>query len=116
MTYQRAALRAQGVFSAQELENGSGNRFVRVAGCVIARQRPGTAKGFVFLSLEDETGIANIILTPDVFEQNRLVVTRNRFLEIQGKLQNQDGVVHVKAERIRPFDSRGADIPSHDFH
>jgi error-prone DNA polymerase len=116
MAYQRAALRAQGILSAQELENGSGNRFVCVAGCVIARQRPGTAKGFVFLSLEDETGIANIILTPDVFEQNRLVVTRNRFLEIQGKLQNQDGVVHVKAERIRPFDSRGANIPSHDFH
>jgi error-prone DNA polymerase len=116
MTYQRTALRAQGILSAQELDACSSNQFVRVAGCVIARQRPGTAKGFVFLSMEDETGIANIILTPDVFEQNRLVVTRNRFLQIQGKLQNQDGVIHVKAERITPFDSRGADVPSHDFH
>jgi error-prone DNA polymerase len=116
MTYQRTALRAKGILSAQELEACSSNQFVHVAGCVIARQRPGTAKGFVFLSMEDETGIANIILTPDVFEQNRLVVTRNRFLQIQGKLQNQDGVIHVKAERITPFDSRGADIPSHDFH
>jgi error-prone DNA polymerase len=116
MTYQRAALRRQGILSAQELEACGSNQFVCVAGCVIARQRPGTAKGFVFLSLEDETGIANIILTPNVFEQNRLVVTRNRFLQIQGKLQNQDGVIHVKAERITPFDSRGADIPSHDFH
>ena len=116
MTYQRAELRRQGILSAQELETCGTNQFVRVAGCIIARQRPGTAKGFVFLSMEDETGIANIILTPDVFEQNRLAVTRNRFLQIQGKLQNQDGVIHVKAERITPFDSRGAEIPSHDFH
>jgi error-prone DNA polymerase len=116
MAYQRAGLRAQGILSAQELESCAGNQFVHVAGCVIARQRPGTAKGFVFLSLEDETGIANIILTPDVFERNRLVVTRNRFLEIYGPLQNQDGVIHVKAARILPFDSRGAEIPSHDFH
>ncbi|MGA3047392.1 MAG: error-prone DNA polymerase [Terracidiphilus sp.] len=116
MTYQRAELRRQGILSAQDLEACTTNQFVRVAGCVIARQRPGTAKGFVFLSMEDETGIANIILTPDVFEQNRLVVTRNRFLLIQGKLQNQDRVIHVKAERITPFDSRGANIPSHDFH
>jgi error-prone DNA polymerase len=116
MTYQRTALRAKGILSARELEACVTNQFVRIAGCIIARQRPGTAKGFVFLSMEDETGIANIILTPDVFEQNRLVVTRNRFLQIQGKLQNQDGVIHVKAECITPFDSRGADIPSHDFH
>jgi error-prone DNA polymerase len=87
-----------------------------VAGRVISRQRPGTAKGFVFLSLEDETGIANIILTPDVFEQNRLVVTRSRFLEIHGKLQNQDGVIHVKAQLIAPLDVTSADIRSHDFH
>jgi len=89
---------------------------VRIAGCVIARQRPGTAKGFVFLSLEDETGIANIILAPDVFEQNRIIVTRNRFLLIEGPLQNQDGVVHVKAQRIIPLDITNADIRSHDFH
>jgi error-prone DNA polymerase len=116
MAWQRAALRHEGIFSAAELEGCAGNRFVRIAGCVIARQRPGTAKGFVFLSLEDETGIANVILTPDVFEQNRMVVTRCRFLTIEGKLQNQDGVVHVKAQRITPLDSRGAEIPSHDFH
>jgi error-prone DNA polymerase len=89
---------------------------IRIAGSVICRQRPGTAKGFVFLSLEDETGIANIILTPDVFEQNRLVVTRSRFLSIEGKLQNQDGVVHVKAQRITPIEITSADIRSHDFH
>jgi error-prone DNA polymerase len=116
MVYQRAALRMQGIVSARELEDCASNRFVRVAGCVIARQRPGTAKGFVFLSLEDETGIANVILTPDVFEQNRVVVTRSRFLALEGKLQKQDGVIHVKAERITPLDIVSADIPSHNFH
>jgi error-prone DNA polymerase len=103
MAYLREALRRQGILSALELEKSNGNRLVRIAGRVIARQRPGTAKGFVFLSVEDETGIANVILTPDVFEQNRLVVTRSRFLTIQGKLQNQEGVVHVKAQLITPL-------------
>ena len=92
------------------------DRSVRIAGCVIARQRPGTAKGFVFLSLEDETGIANVIITPDVFERDRIVITRSRFLRIEGPLQNQDGVIHVKAQRIAPLDITTADIRSHDFH
>ena len=73
---------------------------MRTAGCVIARQRPGTAKGFIFLSLEDETGIANVIVTPDVYERNRLLVTRSKFLMVEGLLQNQDGVVHVKAAKL----------------
>jgi error-prone DNA polymerase len=103
MAYQRESLRRQGILSAEELENCAGNRSVRIAGRVICRQRPGTAKGFVFLSVEDETGIANVILTPDVFEQNRLVVTRSRFLWIEGKLQNQEGVVHVKAQLVAPL-------------
>jgi error-prone DNA polymerase len=116
MAYARAALRSEGILSAHELESGGNNRFVRVAGCVIARQRPGTAKGFVFLSLEDETGIANVIITPDIFEHERLVVTRSRFLTIAGRLQNQDGVVHIKAQIITPLDITSADIRSHDFH
>jgi len=77
---------------------------VRLAGRVICRQRPGTAKGFVFLSVEDETGIANVIITPDLFEQNRVVVTRSRFLAITGKLQKQEGVVHVKAQQVAEFE------------
>jgi error-prone DNA polymerase len=116
MAYQRAMLRQQGILSAQELEQLGRNQRVRVAGCVIARQRPGTAKGFVFLSLEDETGIANIILAPDVFEQNRITVTRNRFLRIEGPLQNQDGVIHVKAQKIEPLEISSIEIRSHDFH
>jgi error-prone DNA polymerase len=117
MAYQREALRAQGILSAHELESHDGSPYVRIAGRVICRQRPGTAKGFVFLSLEDETGIANIILTPDVFEQNRLVATRSRFLVIAGKLQNQDGVVHVKAQLLTPLGGPTTGLDqSRDFH
>ena len=116
MAYHRAMLRSEGILSATELLRCPGNQPVRIAGCVIARQRPGTAKGFVFLSLEDETGIANVILTPDVFERDRMVVTRSRFLWIEGTLQNQDGVIHVKAQRIAPLDITSAIMISHDFH
>ena len=116
MAYHRAALSAQGIHSADELIRCGNNRFVCIAGCVIARQRPGTAKGFVFLSLEDETGIANVIITPDIFERDRIVVTRSRFLRIEGPLQNQDGVIDVKAQHIAPLDITSAEIRSHDFH
>jgi error-prone DNA polymerase len=116
MAYQRVKLRSQGVLSADDLSHTTSNRFVRIAGCVIARQRPGTAKGFVFLSLEDETGIANVIIAPDTFERDRIIVTRSRFLQIEGPLQNQDGVIHVKAYRIVHLDITTADIRSHDFH
>jgi error-prone DNA polymerase len=116
MAYHRAALREKYILSAIDLLDCRSNASIRIAGCVIARQRPGTAKGFVFLSLEDETGIANIILAPDVFERDRLIVTRNRFLLIAGTVQNTDGVIHVKAQRIIPLDITSADIRSHDFH
>jgi error-prone DNA polymerase len=116
MAYHRESLRREGILSAEELALCRSNHLVRIAGCVIARQRPGTAKGFVFLSLEDETGIANMILTPDVFERDRIIVTRTRFLLIEGLLQNQDDVIHVKAQRISPLVITSADIRSHDFH
>jgi error-prone DNA polymerase len=116
LAYHRSTLCRQGMVAANDLTSLSSNQFVRVVGCVIARQRPGTAKGFVFLSLEDETGIANVILTPDIFEQNRIVVTRSRFLCVEGPLQNQDGVIHIKAKRLATASISGADIRSHDFH
>jgi error-prone DNA polymerase len=116
MSYHRASLRQRGFLALDELVQHENNRFVRIAGCVIARQRPGTAKGFVFLSLEDETGIANIIITPDLFERERIVVTRNRFLDIEGRLQIQEGVIHVKAFRIRAIEISSAGVHSHDFH
>ncbi len=116
MTYHRSALKRMSFLSADDLARCTNNRFVKIAGCVVARQRPGTAKGFVFLSLEDESGIANIIITPDLFERERVVVTRNRFLSIEGTLQIQNGVIHVKAHGIRPIDITSADVRSHNFH
>jgi error-prone DNA polymerase len=115
MAYARAALRAEGIRTAKELEQCRSSRWVAIAGCVIARQRPGTAKGFVFLSVEDETGIANVILTPDIFERDRLVVTRSRFLRIEGPVQNQEGVIHVKAQRMTPIEVTSAEVRSRDF-
>ena len=115
MAYHRAALRAEGIISAAELMAQRSGRQVAIAGCVIARQRPGTAKGFVFLSVEDETGIANVILTPDVFERDRLVVTRSRFMRIEGPVQNQEGVVHVKAQRLEPLEIPRVEVQSRNF-
>jgi len=116
MSYHRKVLERAGYFSANDLTHNINNAFVRIAGCVIARQRPGTAKGFVFLSMEDETGIANVIITPDLFERERVVITRSRFLDIEGKLQIQNGVIHVKAHLVRSIDITTADTRSHDFH
>jgi error-prone DNA polymerase len=89
---------------------------VRIAGGVIARQRPGTAKGFVFLSMEDETGIANAIISPQLFEECHVVVVHQQFLMIDGQLQNKDNVVSVKSQRIRPLTITSAPTTSHDFH
>ena len=116
MSYHRAGLRREGILSAEELMRARNQAWVSIAGCVIARQRPGTAKGFVFVSLEDETGIANVIVAPDVFEANRVVVTRSRILLVKGRLQIQDGVVHVKALRVEAMEIGGVDLRSHDFH
>jgi error-prone DNA polymerase len=104
------------VLSAKELWNVRGGVFVLIAGCVIARQRPGTAKGFIFLSIEDETGIANVIVTPDVYEQHRMIVTRSKFICAEGPLQNQEGVIHVKAIRLTALSEEGLEVRSHDFH
>jgi len=89
---------------------------VRVAGAVITRQRPGTAKGFVFLSLEDETGIANIIVNPDVFTEFKRTIVDEPYLIVEGLLQNQQGAVSVKAERIEALGHQGPRLESHDFH
>jgi error-prone DNA polymerase len=114
--YRRQELQALKVRTSSELRNYQDGEYVRAAGCVIARQRPGTAKGFIFLSMEDETGIANVIITPDLYERERLVVTRSKFVLVEGALQNQDGVVHVKATRIQPLAFTNLEVQSHDFH
>ena len=95
---------------------GLGPQTARIAGCVIARQKPGTAKGFVFISLEDETGISNAIVTPDLYEKHRLLVSQGKFLLIEGLLQNQEGVVSVKARRVGPLRVTAAHTESPDFH
>jgi error-prone DNA polymerase len=142
--YKRPALTRMRVKAANELLNIHNNANVSVAGCVIARQRPGTAQGFIFLSLEDETGISNIIIDPDLYTKYTLTVLHERFVLVKGVLQNQEGVVHVKARHIEPLrsaffehtqDHRPSqpnpsphsaaalhissiepEIPSHDFH
>jgi error-prone DNA polymerase len=116
MAYHRNALSRMGIVCARDLEKFQDGRKTRIAGCVIARQRPGTAKGFVFLSLEDETGISNAIVTPAVYEQYRRVVTYGKFLLVEGKLQNQENVISVKADVVRPLEIGDVDVRSHDFH
>ncbi|HXI74783.1 MAG TPA: OB-fold nucleic acid binding domain-containing protein, partial [Pyrinomonadaceae bacterium] len=116
MAHQRAWLETLNVTRAGDLKTLRNGVPVKVAGWVIVRQRPGTAKGFVFLSLEDETGIANIIVNPQIFETNRLALVEFPFLLIEGALQHQDNVVSVKAKRIEPLQMKVESPGSHDFH
>jgi error-prone DNA polymerase len=116
MAMRRPELAMRGVLRAVDLSGARNGRRIRVAGSVITRQRPGTAKGFVFLTLEDETGIANIIVRPDLFDRERFKILDEPFLLIDGILQNQDGVTSVKAERLHALGGVAIDIDSHDFH
>jgi error-prone DNA polymerase len=116
MAYCREELNALHILRASDLAHTPNGRVVRVAGCVIARQRPGTAKGFVFMSLEDETGIANIIITPDVLDRYRATVVQGKFLLFEGPLQNVDNVIHVKAAYVQEIAILQTAPPSRDFH
>lgn len=116
MHYRRSELRRSNILSAEELKMRRDGEYVRAAGCVITRQRPGTAKGFIFISMEDETGIANVIVTPDLYERDRLVVSRSKFLLVEGPLQNQDNVIHIKAARLTALSDHSLEVRSHDFH
>jgi error-prone DNA polymerase len=115
MTHVRARLRAAGILSAADLDEAENGGWVKVAGVVIVRQRPGTAKGFLFITLEDETGIANAIVTPDIFQANRTILHRATVLVVEGPLQKQQGVIHVRGRRFRELNLRAALTPSHDF-
>jgi error-prone DNA polymerase len=116
MTYCREALSKLQVKRACDLPRVPDGQYTRVAGCVIARQRPGTAKGFVFLSLEDETGISNVIVNPELYEKYRVVINREKFLRVEGVLQNQDHTISIKASRVLPISISAAETQSHDFH
>jgi error-prone DNA polymerase len=115
MALRRDDLALRGVLRASDLPSARDGRRVRVAGMVITRQRPGTAKGFVFLTLEDETGVSNIIVRPDLFDRERMTVIRHPFLLVEGVLQHQDGVLSIKAEQVVGIDG-GASVDAHDFY
>jgi error-prone DNA polymerase len=105
------------IWRAIDLGQAQHGSTVQIAGNVICRQRPGTAKGFVFISLEDETGVSNAIVEPDLFERFRLVITEEAFLLIEGQVQNSDGVVLIKARDIKLLvQERLVGSESHDFH
>jgi error-prone DNA polymerase len=116
MAYRRAEMEALGIYPASSLKSIPSGRRLRIGGCVITRQRPGTAKGFLFLSLEDETGVANAIVTPDLLHKHRILLISEPFLMVEGILQNQDNVISVRAERVSSLSVTRAETSSHDFH
>jgi error-prone DNA polymerase len=116
MALRRDDLAMRGILRATDLKAARQGRRVRVAGMVITRQRPGTAKGFVFLTLEDETGIANIIVRPDLFARDRLVIVEEPFLIVDGVLQSQDGVTSIRAEQVQGMKGAAIDFDAHDFY
>jgi error-prone DNA polymerase len=116
VAYHRAELNKLGACRAIDMQQLRDGSLISVGGWVIVRQRPGTAKGFVFLTMEDETGVANVIITPQLFEKYRLILVDHPFLLITGRLQNQDNVFSVKAQSVRALSFNVAAAPSHDFH
>src|SRR5262249_8008232 len=115
MALRRADLTRAGVLRARDLSSGRPGSRVRVAGSVIVRPRPRTAKGLWVLGLEDETGIANVIVTPQLFQRHRLALVTDPILLVEGVLQKQDGVVSVKAGRVQGLAPLTHNVPSHDF-
>jgi error-prone DNA polymerase len=116
MAHLRAELAARGVLSAHEVRDTGDGRWARTAGHVIVRQRPGSARGLCFLTLEDETGTSNAVLMPDVFQRFRIPLHTSPLVEIAGPVQNVDGVVHVRVSELRPLALRREALPgSHDY-
>ncbi len=118
MEHLRVALRANGVLSAEELKSARSGERVKVAGVVICRQRPGTAKGVCFITLEDETGFSNFVVYEDLFQRCRRTIVRSAVLLIEGIAQNEQDVINIQARRIEAIvPTAGADlVDSHDFH
>ncbi|TMA98702.1 MAG: error-prone DNA polymerase, partial [Deltaproteobacteria bacterium] len=115
MAYLREGLRAAGVRAARELDAVPHGAPVRVAGHVIVRQRPGTAKGFCFLTLEDETGTANAVVVPQLYERWRVVLNTSPLLEVAGRLERVDGVTHVRAASFRRLEAPAEMPEGHDY-
>jgi len=116
MAHLRESLDRRGVLPAARLRETPDGTQVRTAGHAIVRQRPGSAKGFCFVTLEDETGLSNAILTPDITRRFRIPLNQASLLEIAGPLQRVDGVIHVRACEIIPLDLATTKMPaSHDY-
>ncbi len=116
MRFHRDRLCRMNVLTAAQLKELTDGVYVRVAGAVICRQQPGPAKGFVFLSLEDETGVAYVILKPAVFQTLRSVVVGSAYLMVEGTLQTTRGVCSTRASCVRLYNGHdGAVLSSHDF-
>jgi error-prone DNA polymerase len=111
----RARLKSENVIAARDLKRIPNGHRVATAGAVVVRQRPGTAKGFVFLTLEDETGMSQAIVHPNLFRDQRALIVSSPGLIVEGILQNTDGQCSVKAERFWPLEGMG-EVASHDFH
>ena len=116
MSFHRQRLNELGIVPARALKEMRNGVLVKTAGAVICRQRPGTAKGLVFLSMEDETGVSNVVIMPDKFAEYRATVVGHGYLVIEGELQNIDGVVSVKADHVMPLRVAEREVPSHNFH
>jgi error-prone DNA polymerase len=116
MAYRRDDIRRMGINSAIEMKNLPDGKEALIAGCVITRQRPGTAKGLIFMTLEDETGTARVIVKPDFYEKNRAAVLYEKFVQVSGTIQNRDGVENLIARRIDSLRVSAAETSSHDFH
>jgi error-prone DNA polymerase len=116
MVFHRARLVRLGVARAVDLRGMRHGAPVRVAGAVVVRQRPGTAKGFVFLNLEDESGLVNVVVPPPLFQRCRLTLVGEPFLWVEGVLEHREGVISVRAGRLHPLHHRLRQVPSHDFH
>ena len=116
MVHLRERLTARGVLSAAEVTRIDHGAWAKTAGLVIVRQRPGTAKGFFFLTLEDETGISNAIVMPDLFQKHRALLRGAAILQVEGIMQKRDGVMLIKAQRFAELKLSGPLPPSHDFH
>jgi len=106
MAHLRPALDVRGVLTAAELARTPDGTPVHTAGHIIVRQRPGSAKGFLFLTLEDETGLSNAIVTPDQAERFRVPLNAASLVEIRGPLQSVEGVIHVKLRHLAPLNLR----------
>jgi len=116
MAFHREKMNALGVTPASQLKFVRNGCLVRTAGCIICRQRPGTAKGLLFLSIEDETGVSNAVVMPDVFDRERKTILNNSYLVIDGEMQNVDNVYTVRAAHFEPLHVAEEAVPSHDFH